>query len=139
MGNRSYIKLLSKDYPTITFHVSITNPLLRQFDALHKDKKNISIGFIGYPNVGKSSVINTLKKQKSCKTAPIPGETKVWQYVSLTKRIYLIDCPVYDEGSSQNDKVLRSVVKAEKIEEPIEFINGILERVEPNILKLFNN
>ena len=46
---------------------------------------------------------------------------------------------VYDEGSSQNDRVLRSVVKAEKIEEPIEFINGILERVEPNILKLFNN
>ena len=76
----SYIKLLSKDYPTIAFHASITNPfgkpalfsLLRQFDALHKDKKNISIGFIGYPNVGKSSVINTLKKQKSCKTAPIP-------------------------------------------------------------------
>ena len=69
-------------------------------------------------------VINTLKKQKSCKTAPIPGETKVQQYVSLTKRIYLIDCPVYDEGSSQNDKVLRSVVRAEKIEEPIEFIHG---------------
>ena len=35
----SYIKLLSKDYPIIAFHASITNPLLRQFDALHKDKK----------------------------------------------------------------------------------------------------
>ena len=41
----SYIKLLSKDYPIIAFHASITNPfgkpalfsLLRQFDALHKD------------------------------------------------------------------------------------------------------
>ena len=42
---------------------------------------------------------------------------------------------VYDEGSSQNYRVLRSVVRAEKIEEPIEFINGILERVEHNILK----
>ena len=28
-----------------------------------------------------------------CKAAPIPGETKVWQYVSLTKKIFLIDCP----------------------------------------------
>ena len=36
-----------------------------------------SVGFIGYPNVGKSSIINTLKKKKVCKTAPIPGETKV--------------------------------------------------------------
>jgi len=57
---------------------------------LHKDKKNISVGFVGYPNVGKSSVINALKRKTVCKVAPIPGETKVWQYISLTKRIYLI-------------------------------------------------
>jgi hypothetical protein len=25
--------------------------------------------------------------------APIPGETKVWQYITLTKRIFLIDSP----------------------------------------------
>ena len=44
---------------------------------LHSDKQQISIGFIGYPNVGKSSIINTLRADKVCKTAPIPGETKV--------------------------------------------------------------
>ena len=141
----SYIKFLSKKYPTIAFHASVTNPfgkpalfqLLRQFDALHKDKKNISVGFIGYPNVGKSSVINSLKKQNCCKAAPIPGETKVWQYVSLTKRIYLIDCPgvVYEEGQSQMDRVLKSVVRAEKIEEPMIFITGILERAKKEYLK----
>ena len=38
---------------------------LNRFAKLHADKKNISIGFIGYPNVGKSSVINTLKKKKA--------------------------------------------------------------------------
>jgi ribosome biogenesis GTPase A len=58
---------------------------------------------IGYPNTGKSSIINTLKGTKCCKTAPIPGETKVWQYVTLTKKIYLIDSPgvVYDVGDSE--------------------------------------
>ena len=35
------------------------------------------MGFVGYPNVGKSSVINTLRTKKVCKAAPIPGETKV--------------------------------------------------------------
>ena len=25
--------------------------------------------------------------------APVPGETKVWQYITLMKRIFLIDCP----------------------------------------------
>ena len=141
----AWIKKLSFKFPTIAFHASINNPfgkpalfqLLRQLDALHKDKKNISVGFIGYPNVGKSSIINTLKKQKCCRTAPIPGETKVWQYVSLTKRIYLIDCPgvVYEEGQSQTDRVLKSVVRAEKIEEPMEFIDGILQKANHDYLR----
>lgn len=63
---------------------------MRQFGVLHKEKKTICVGFIGYPNVGrkevsisinlqtgKSSIINTLKSKKVCKVAPIPGETKV--------------------------------------------------------------
>ena len=68
----AWLKHLSKEAPTVAFHASITNPfgkgalinLLRQFAKLHSDKKQISVGFIGYPNVGKSSIINTLKKKK---------------------------------------------------------------------------
>lgn len=141
----AWIKQLSKEYPTLAFHASITNPfgkpalfqILRQFDVLHKDKKNISIGFIGYPNVGKSSIINTLKKRAVCKAAPIPGETRVWQYVTLTKRIYLIDCPgvVYEGDQTEMDKVLKGVIRAEKIEEPLEYIPGILEKVKIEYLQ----
>jgi len=98
---KKWIRILSKEFPTIAFHANINNPfgkgallnLFRQFDNFHKEKQTISIGFIGYPNVGKSSVINSIKHKKVCKAAPVPGETKVWQYVHLTKRIYMIDCP----------------------------------------------
>lgn len=51
------------------------------------------MGFLGFPNVGKSSVINSIKGDESCRTAPIAGETKVWQYVRLTDKIQLLDCP----------------------------------------------
>ena len=34
---------------------------------------------------GKSSVINTLKRKTVCKAAPVPGETRVWQYIALTR------------------------------------------------------
>ena len=34
---------------------------MRQFARLKSDKQAISVGFVGYPNVGKSSVINTLR------------------------------------------------------------------------------
>jgi nuclear GTP-binding protein len=88
------------------------------------------VGFIGYPNVGKSSIINSLKEKKVCKAAPIPGETKVWQYVHLTKRIYLIDCPgvVYNyEGKDDTKVVLKGVVRAEKLLDPELYIPAVLE------------
>ncbi|KAF8776868.1 Nucleolar GTP-binding protein 2 like protein [Argiope bruennichi] len=54
-----WVTILSAEYPTMAFHASLTNPfgkgalinLLRQFGKLHEDKKQISVGFIGYPNV----------------------------------------------------------------------------------------
>merc|ERR1712070_394636 len=132
---------LAKDRPTIAFHASMTHAfgkgalisLLRQFGKLHEDKKQISVGVIGYPNVGKSSVINTLISKKSCKVAPIPGETKIWQYITLFKRISLIDCPgvvVDTAGDTETDSVLKGVVRAERLENPEEFVDAILEKVK---------
>jgi nuclear GTP-binding protein len=112
-----WVKTLSSEYPTMAFRSSMTHPfgkgslinLLRQFGKLHSDKKQISVGFIGYPNVGKSSVINTLRSKKVCKVAPIAGETKVWQYITLMRRIFLIDCPgvVFPTGETDEEKVLK--------------------------------
>ncbi|CAM1510105.1 Fc.00g004400.m01.CDS01 [Cosmosporella sp. VM-42] len=136
-----WVRHLSKEYPTLAFHASITNSfgkgsliqLLRQFSSLHSDRKQISVGLIGGPNTGKSSIINTLLKKKVCTVAPIPGETKVWQYVSLMKRIYLIDCPGVVPPSTTDtptDLVLRGVVRVEKVEHPEQYIQSLLGRVK---------
>lgn len=125
----------------MAFHASINNSfgkgsliqLLRQFSSLHSDRKQISVGLIGGPNTGKSSIINTLLKKKVCTVAPIPGETKVWQYVALMKRIYLIDCPGVVPPSSTDtptDLVLRGVVRVEKVEHPEQYIQSLLGRVK---------
>ncbi|KAI4166403.1 MAG: hypothetical protein LQ343_008079 [Gyalolechia ehrenbergii] len=108
--------------------------LLRQFSSLHSDRKQISVGFIGYPNTGKSSIINTLRKKKVCTVAPIPGETKVWQYITLMKRIYLIDCPgvVPPNGNdSEEDILLRGVVRVENVENPHVYIPAVLKKTKP--------
>lgn len=103
---------------------------------LHIDKKQISVGFIGYPNVGKSSVINTLRSKKVCKVAPIAGETKVWQYITLMRRIYLIDCPgvVYPSAETDSEKVLKGVVRVELINNPEDYIGEVLSRVRREYL-----
>ncbi|KAK4056607.1 GTPase required for pre-60S ribosomal subunit nuclear export and maturation [Microbotryomycetes sp. JL221] len=140
-----WVKVLSKKHPTIAFHASINNSfgkgsliqLLRQFSTLFSDKKQISVGFIGYPNVGKSSIINTLKKKAVCKTAPIPGETKVWQYITLMRRIYLIDCPGIVPPSardSESQKVLKGIVRVEHLSSPEEHIPYLLSRVRPEYM-----
>lgn len=86
--------------------------LLRQLAHLKNDKQAISDGFVGYPNVGKSLVIKTLGTKMVCKVAPIYRETKVWQYITLTKRIFLIDYPglVYHTTVSETNIVLKGVV-----------------------------
>lgn len=135
------MKILSRDHPTLAFHASLTHSfgkgtlisLLRQFSTLHASRKQISVGFIGYPNTGKSSIINTLRKKKVCATAPIPGETKVWQYITLMKRIYLIDCPgiVPPSGTdTAEDILLRGVVRVENVEHPAQYIPAVLARCE---------
>lgn len=105
---------------------------------LHSDKKQISVGFIGYPNVGKSSIINTLKKKKVCTVAPIPGETKVWQYITLMRRIYLIDCPgvvPLSAKDSESDTVLKGVVRVENLDTPAEHIPELLTRVRKEYIE----
>ncbi|XP_012255883.2 nucleolar GTP-binding protein 2 [Athalia rosae] len=140
-----WVAILSAEYPTLAFHASLTHPfgkgslinLLRQFGKLHGDKKQISVGFIGYPNTGKSSIINTLRSKKVCKVAPIAGETKVWQYITLMRRIYLIDCPgvVYPSTETDTEKVLKGVVRVELITNPEDYIPHVLERVKPEYMR----
>ena len=141
---KTWVRVLSEEFPTLAFHASIEKPfgkgaliqLLRQFAVLHPEKKQISVGFIGYPNSGKSSIINTLRSKKVCKVAPIPGETKIWQYITLFKRVFLIDCPgvVYPSGDSEADIVMKGVVRAEKLESPEDYIPQILERIKPEYI-----
>lgn len=143
-----WLSYLSKETPTLAYHASSIDRnygkqslvnLLRQFAKLHPDKKQISVGFVGYPNVGKSSVINTLKSKLVCTVAPIPGQTKVWQYISLMKRIYLIDCPgiVPPADKDETSVVLKGVVRVENITAPEDHIEAILQKADPAHLRNF--
>ena len=63
--------------------------------------------------------------------APVPGETKVWQYITLMKRIFLIDCPgvVYNKtDDSQTDAVLKGVVRVENL------VSDLLDRLWDHVL-----
>ena len=73
-----------------------------------------------------------------CKVAPIPGETKVWQYITLTNQIYLVDCPgvVYPKADETDaNRILKGVVRVENVEDAEDYIEELLNRIRPEYME----
>ena len=56
-------------------------------------KKRIHVGIVGYPNAGKSTVINFITRKGAAKTAKQAGFTKGMQKIRLSEGILLLDTP----------------------------------------------
>ena len=111
-------------------------------------KTSITVGIIGAPNVGKSSLINSLKRSRVCSVASTPGHTKAVQGIMLDRHVRLLDCPgiVFTDAAAPPGAtpeeieaarlaaLLRNVIKAELIEDPFEPVQAILARVDPSVI-----
>ena len=64
----------------------------------------ITVGFTGYPNVGKSSTINKLLAAKKVRVSETPGKTKHFQTLILEDDVTLCDCPGLVMPSVVNSK-----------------------------------
>ncbi|MBN1175373.1 50S ribosome-binding GTPase [Candidatus Woesearchaeota archaeon] len=67
--------------------------LLRRMILRFAEVEPVTVGVVGYPNTGKSSVINALKGRGSAPTAPVSGYTKGKQNIKIDNKIKVIDTP----------------------------------------------
>ncbi|XP_030072605.1 large subunit GTPase 1 homolog [Microcaecilia unicolor] len=78
-------------------HLVQSKELLDIFKATHKGSKvkegEITVGMVGYPNVGKSSTINTILGNKKVSVSATPGHTKHFQTLYVEPGFCLCDCP----------------------------------------------
>ncbi|KAF2496297.1 hypothetical protein BU16DRAFT_572429 [Lophium mytilinum] len=157
---------LSRSFPTLPLRASKAAPNARIFD--HKQltikgtsetlfkalksfaegrqlKRAVSVGILGYPNVGKSSVINALSlrlggRAGACPTGAEAGVTTSMREVKLDNKLKLLDSPgiVYSSSAdaSKTSKIeeharliLLNAVPPKEIQDPAPAVTLLLKRL----------
>jgi len=67
--------------------------ILRKNILMTSRRKTALVAVVGFPNTGKSSLINALRGKSAAATAPIPGKTRGEQKVKVSNSIRMFDTP----------------------------------------------
>ena len=161
---KGWLTHLRRYFPTLPLRASNPAPNARTFD--HKQltvkatsealfralksyaqakqlKRSISVGVIGYPNVGKSSVINALTSKLGGRTGACPtgaeaGVTTSMKEIKLDGKLKLLDSPgiVFPSSSGTASKVetqarliLLNAVPPKEIDDPMPAVDLLLQRL----------
>ncbi|OMO88911.1 hypothetical protein CCACVL1_08115 [Corchorus capsularis] len=111
--------------------------LLKNYSRSHEIKKSITVGIIGLPNVGKSSLINSLKRCHVVNVGATPGLTRSMQEVQLDKNVKLLDCPgvvMLRSGGNDVSIALRNCKRIEKLDDPVGSVKEILKLCPERLL-----
>lgn len=96
------------------------------------------VGLVGYPNVGKSSTINSLLGEKKVSVSSTPGKTKHFQTIHLSERIILCDCPglVFPQfATTKADLVCDGVLPIDQMREHTGPVTLLVERIPKEVLE----
>lgn len=117
-----------------------------KIEAKRQGWQTTRVGVFGYPNTGKSSIINLLMGKKVARTSPEAGFTKGIQKLKFSKGILLLDTPGIipeKENSNINEKDLTKHAQIgvrtwDRTKDPDLIVYELIKRFPKIIQKFYN-
>lgn len=116
--------------------------LLDMFKAVHNGPRckegQLTVGLVGYPNVGKSSSINTILRNKKVSVSATPGHTKHFQTLYVEPGLCLCDCPglvMPSFVSTKAEMICSGILPIDQMRDHVPAISLICQSIPRHVLE----
>ncbi|XP_049290056.1 large subunit GTPase 1 homolog [Anopheles funestus] len=116
--------------------------LISLFKSLHRaervTKGIVTVGLVGYPNVGKSSTINAVFLEKKVSVSATPGKTKHFQTLYVDSELMFCDCPGLVMPSfciTKADMILNGILPIDQMRDHVPPVNLLCTLIPRHILE----
>ncbi|XP_029908440.1 guanine nucleotide-binding protein-like 3 isoform X2 [Myripristis murdjan] len=134
-------EILDKSRGAVCSGSSCLSELLATYVANAQSEDSLKVGIVGFPNVGKSSLINSMKGFQACNAGVKRGITKSMQDVHILKNVKLLDSPgiVAAPSNPVVSMALRSLQVEEGQESMLEAVRTLLKQCDKTQIMLQYN
>ncbi|XP_069720521.1 large subunit GTPase 1 homolog [Phaenicophaeus curvirostris] len=123
-------------------HLVTRDELLEIFKTMHDGPRvkdgEVNVGLVGYPNVGKSSTINTILGNKKVSVSATPGRTKHFQTLYVEPGLCLCDCPglvMPSFVSTKAEMICSGILPIDQMRDHVPPISLVCQHIPRNILE----
>lgn len=123
-------RLLHKDELLEIFKAAPNGPRCKE--------EQLTIGLVGYPNVGKSSTINTILRNKKVSVSATPGHTKHFQTLYVEPGLCLCDCPglvMPSFVSTKAEMICSGILPIDQMRDHVPAVSLICQTIPRHVLE----